>query len=94
MQNVKPCSPMKSTDVSEEHVASIFKVEEETKWESSTKQEAKQNSAGAASCSVFSLTLKVVTCSSETSADFQRTIRVYILEERIIHNHRCENLKS
>jgi hypothetical protein len=34
------------------------------------------------------------TCSSETSVDFQRTTRRYIPEERILHNSRCENLKS
>jgi hypothetical protein len=45
-------------------------------------------------CLPHSLTLKVkVTCSSETSVDFQRTTRRCILEDRSIHNHRCENLK-
>jgi hypothetical protein len=39
---------LKETDVSEEHVASIFNVKEETKRESITKQEAKQNSSDAA----------------------------------------------
>jgi hypothetical protein len=33
-------------------------------------------------------------CSSETPVDFQRTARPYILEDRSIHDHRCENLKS
>jgi hypothetical protein len=33
-------------------------------------------------------------CSSETSADFQRTTRCYIPEDSTLHNHRCENLKS
>jgi hypothetical protein len=32
--------------------------------------------------------------SSETSIVFQRTIRRYIPEDRTLHNHRCENLKS
>jgi hypothetical protein len=32
--------------------------------------------------------------SSETSVDFQRTTRRYIPEDRILHNHRCENFKS
>jgi hypothetical protein len=35
-----------------------------------------------------------VICSSETSVDFQRTTRSYIPEDSILHNHRCENLKS
>jgi hypothetical protein len=34
------------------------------------------------------------TCSSETSVDFQRTTQCYIPEDRILHNHRRENLKS
>jgi hypothetical protein len=38
--------------------------------------------------------LRPWTCSSETSADFQRTKRHYIAEDRCLHNHRYENLKS
>jgi hypothetical protein len=36
------------------------------------------------------------TCSSETSVDFQRTTwhYSYIPEDRNLHNHRCEDLKS
>jgi hypothetical protein len=34
------------------------------------------------------------TCSSETAIDFQRTTRRYIPEDKTLHNHRCENLKS
>jgi hypothetical protein len=34
------------------------------------------------------------TCSSETQVDFQRTTRRYIPGDSILHNHRCENLKS
>jgi hypothetical protein len=33
-------------------------------------------------------------CSSETSFEFQRATCLYILEDRVLHNHRCENLKS
>jgi hypothetical protein len=32
-------------------------------------------------------------CSSETSANCQRTTRRYTSEDSILHNHRCENLK-
>jgi hypothetical protein len=32
--------------------------------------------------------------SSETTAHFQRTTRRYIPEDRTLHNHRCENLRS
>jgi hypothetical protein len=34
------------------------------------------------------------TCSSETSADFQRTARRYISEDCTPHYHRCGNFKS
>jgi hypothetical protein len=32
--------------------------------------------------------------SSETSVDFQRTTCLYIPEDRTLHNHRCDNLRS
>jgi hypothetical protein len=38
--------------------------------------------------------VKEATCSTETSAEFQRTTRRYIPRDRALHNHRCENLKS
>jgi hypothetical protein len=45
-------------------------------------------------CSAF-LTLKMeAICSSETSVDFQWSTCRYISEDRTLHNHRCENLKS
>jgi hypothetical protein len=45
------------------------------------------------SCSAYSSTLKMeAICSSKTSVDFQRTIRRYIPEHGILHNHRYENL--
>jgi hypothetical protein len=48
-----------------------------------------------ASCFAYSLTLKMeVTCSSETSVGFQRTTRLYTPEDKILHNHRHEKLKS
>jgi hypothetical protein len=34
------------------------------------------------------------TCSSETSVDIQRITWRYAQEERTLHNHLCENLKS
>jgi hypothetical protein len=47
------------------------------------------------SCLAYSSTLKMeATCSSEMSVAFQRTTRRYIPEDRTLHNHRCENLKS
>jgi hypothetical protein len=43
----------------------------------------------------YSLTLKMeVTCSSEKLIDVKRTTPRYISEDRALHKHRCENLKS
>jgi hypothetical protein len=42
----------------------------------------------------FSTLRMEATCSSETSVDFQRTTRRYIPEDRTLHNHLYENLKS
>jgi hypothetical protein len=47
------------------------------------------------SCLAYSVTVKMgATYSSEMSVDFQRTTWRYIPEDRTLHNHRCENLKS
>jgi hypothetical protein len=47
------------------------------------------------SCLAYSLTVKMeATCSSETSVDFQRTTSRYIPDYKVLHNHRCENLKA
>jgi hypothetical protein len=47
------------------------------------------------SCSAYSTTLKMeAACSTETLLDFQQTTRRYIPEDRTIHNHCSENLKS
>jgi hypothetical protein len=47
------------------------------------------------SCLVYSSKLKMeATCSSETSVDFQRTTWSYFPEDRSLHNHRREKLKS
>jgi hypothetical protein len=47
------------------------------------------------SSSAHSSTLKMeVTCSSGKSVNFQLTTRRYISEDRTLHNHRCDNLKS
>jgi hypothetical protein len=37
---------------------------------------------------------KMAICSSDISADFQRTTHRCMPEDRTLHNHRCENLKS
>jgi hypothetical protein len=44
---------------------------------------------------VYSSTLKRgATCFSEASVEFQRSTRRYIPEDRTVHNHRCDSLKS
>jgi hypothetical protein len=81
----------KSTNVSEEHVASIFKIKEQAKQETSRSGQQ----AELVSCSSFSSTLKMeATCSFETSVDFQWTMHNHIPEGRTPHNCHCENLKS
>jgi hypothetical protein len=46
-------------------------------------------------CLVYYSALKRdMTCSSETSVDFQRNARRYIPEDRSLHKYCCENLKS
>jgi hypothetical protein len=43
----------------------------------------------------YSSTLKMeAICSSEASVDFQQATRRYIPQERILQNHRRENLES
>jgi hypothetical protein len=43
----------------------------------------------------YSSTVKMeVTCPSETSVDFHRTTQRYIQEDRILHKHCFENVKS
>jgi hypothetical protein len=47
------------------------------------------------SCFAYSSILKMdFTGSSDTSVELQGTKRCYIPEDRTLHNHRCENLKS
>jgi hypothetical protein len=79
-----------STDVSEEHKASIFTVE---------KISSAKTSLPPACLMVFaeliSSTLKMeAICSSETSVETRGTTRHHIPEDDTLHNHRCENLKS
>jgi hypothetical protein len=76
-----------SADVSEEHIASIFRVE-------------KISGAGNVLSRwflaqfIFSTLKMEAICSSEMSVNTQWTTRRYIPEGGTLHNHRCENLKS
>jgi hypothetical protein len=61
-----------STDISEEHIASIFRVEKQVQQETSVQAGDKH---------IFSTLKMDVTCSSETSVDIQQTTRRYIPED-------------
>jgi hypothetical protein len=70
------CSPLK-TNISEKHVASIFRVDEWAKQETSMKQ---------AVSLAYSLTLTMeATCSSKTLVDFQQTTRCDVPEDNSPH---------
>jgi hypothetical protein len=73
--DMTPCSPL-IVSVSEEYIASIFRVKEYTKQEASLKAGGMQSCLPHAlthvSCSAYSLTLKIEALwSSEMLADFQ-----------------------
>jgi hypothetical protein len=114
----------KSTEVSEEHIASIYRIEETKqlcflpaswwflpwiifppqKWRRYIPPKRRLTLSGLGlldacftlvSCLAYYSTLKMeATCSSETFFDFHWTVRRYIPEDRNIHNHLCEKLKS
>jgi hypothetical protein len=71
--DMTPCSPLEPTDVSEEHIASIFRIEKVS------------SAGGRLSCwflaELISSTLKMeAICSAETSVDSQRTTWRHIPE--------------
>jgi hypothetical protein len=68
-----------SIDVSEEHIASIFRVEK------ISSARIQRESMWQAACHLLSRWFL---------ADTQRTTRRYIPEDGTLYNHRCENLKS
>jgi hypothetical protein len=45
-------------------------------------------------CLAYSSAVKMVICFSETLVDFHQTTQHYILQDRVLHSHCCENLKS
>jgi hypothetical protein len=73
---------------SEEHIGSIFRIEEYNKPSRST-----QHAEQLVSCLAYSSTLKMeAILSSETSVEFYQTARRYASKDRSLHSHRCENL--
>jgi hypothetical protein len=89
--DITPCSSSQPLFPGE-HIASIFRVH------NNPSKKPPDLCLLPAWCWCFawlSSTLNMeATCSSETTVDFQRTTRNYIPEDRILHNHRCEDLKS
>jgi hypothetical protein len=83
----------KSTEVSEEYVATIFRIEEYAKQEISIKQKASR-ALLLVYFLVYSSTLKIEAIYFfETSIDFQRTIWHYIPDNRsLLHTHCFQNL--
>jgi hypothetical protein len=78
--NITPCSPLKFNRLLEEHVAFMALL---------------AACFMLVSCLAYSSALKLeATWFSETLVEFQRTTCRYIPEDRILHSHGCENLKS
>jgi hypothetical protein len=83
-----PCNPVK-VNTWEEHVMSIFHIKKQAKQETSM-----EVCLLPALCWLlglgYSSNLKMeVTCFSETSADFQQTAQLYILEDRKLSISSC-----
>jgi hypothetical protein len=71
-----------STGVSEEHIASIFRVEEMSS--------VRNHQARRWQVELISSTLKMeAICSSETSVETKQTTRRHIPEGDTLHDHRC-----
>jgi hypothetical protein len=60
----------------------------------SASEQVASNAFTLVSCLAYSSTLKMEATSSKTLVGFQQTTRYYISENRNLHNHHCENLKS
>jgi hypothetical protein len=87
--------PVKLTDVSEERIASIFRVEKSTSEEPAWADVCRLLLPAYAGSSLADFSyLKMETRSSETSVHFTGSTRHHIPEDGILHSHRCENLKS
>jgi hypothetical protein len=90
--DITPFSLFKSTDVSENYVASIFMIKEYRKQETSVKQVASRSVCCLilpVSCLAYPSTLKMEICSSKTPVDFQRATWRYIPDNRIHHIVMC-----
>jgi hypothetical protein len=82
-----PCSPLKVN----RRFGGTCRLHRQGRKISRTRK--RENRWQAEQASFSALKMEAI-CSSETSADFQRTTRRYIPKDGTLHNHRCENLKS
>jgi hypothetical protein len=80
--NLTPCNTVeKSTDVSEDRIASIFRVDEQAKQETNKKQ-LQSELCFPVSCLACSWTVKMeAVIYPETSVDFYQTKETYIPED-------------
>jgi hypothetical protein len=93
--NIMPCSPLKVNrrfgGPCSVHLQGRRISQGRNQHEAGSKQSVPEE----VSFKAYSLILMMeVTCSSETSVDFQLTTRRYIPEDSSRRNYRCENLKS
>jgi hypothetical protein len=73
-----------TADISQEPIGSIFRTE----------GQAEQGTSMKPAVSTYAIPKIEAMCSTGTSVDLHRTTRCYIPEDRPIHNHGYENLKS
>jgi hypothetical protein len=83
------CVDLASTDVSEEHIASIFRVEKSASGEPRLLPPAH---AGSLLADFSTLKMGAI-LSSETSVDARSTQR-HIPEDDVLRSHRCESPKA
>jgi hypothetical protein len=84
------------TDVSVEHIASIFRVNNQLIFCLASTGVSEEHIASIFKDEKISLFFTVMMepiCSSETSVDTQRTTRRHIPEDGTFHNHRGETIK-
>jgi hypothetical protein len=94
--NITPCNLLKTDQRFEEKYCLYFQGRRISQERHHLEADGKQNTYfKLVSCLVNSSALKLeATSSSITSVDFQRTVRRYIPEDRILHNYCCDSLKS
>jgi hypothetical protein len=87
------CVDLVWIDVSEERIASIFRVEKSMSEKPAWAHGCNSPAHAGSSLADFSTMKTEAICPSETSVHTRSTWR-HIPEDRIPHSHHCENLKS